>query len=262
MDEIKCPECGAIIQIDETNYEKVASQIRDAEFHRALDEREQLFKDDAEKQVKMAVLNKEKDLNEVISKRDMRIKDLEAEIERMNSEKAMAIKNAVEQKEKEIENLNHRIGTFNLEKDLAVKTAMEAKEKEISEKELALQKAKSDADNERLQFQNKEQSMNENFKALLEAKDQEIAFYKDFKARQSTTSSWPSSRTSPSPTPRTISNGSSTVRVPRPPSPISRTSGKTATPSASTSRTSSPSPRTMPGTAPTTTTARTRRPPR
>ena len=186
MDEIKCPKCGEIIQIDETSYERIASQIRDEEFHRALGEREQLFKNDAEKQVQMAVLNKEKDLNEVISKRDMRIKDLEAEIDRIISEKAMEIKNAVEQKEKEIDNLNHRIGTFNLEKDLAVKTAMEAKEKEISEKELALQKAKSDAENERLQFKNKEQSMNENFKALLEAKDQEIAFYKDFKAKQST----------------------------------------------------------------------------
>lgn len=39
MDEIKCPKCGAIIQMDETNYERVASQIRDAEFHRALEER-------------------------------------------------------------------------------------------------------------------------------------------------------------------------------------------------------------------------------
>ena len=186
MDEIKCPKCGAVIQIDETNYERIASQIRDVEFHRALDEREQLFKNDAEKQVQMAVLNKEKDLNEVISKRDMKIRDLEAEIERINSEKAMEIKKAVDAKDKQIDDLNHKIGTFNLEKDLAVKTALEAKDKELSDKELALQKAKSDAENEKLQFQNKEQSMNEKFKAMLDAKDEEISFYKDFKAKQST----------------------------------------------------------------------------
>lgn len=186
MDEIKCPKCGAIIQMDETNYERVASQIRDAEFHRALEEREQLFKADAEKQVQMAVMNKEKDMTDVISSRDLRIKDLEAEIEKLKSERTLDIKNAVEAKEKQISDLENKIGTFDLEKDLAVKNALEAKDKEISEKELALQKAKSDVENERLQFQNKEQSMNENFKAILEAKDQEIAFYKDFKAKQST----------------------------------------------------------------------------
>ncbi len=186
MDEIKCPKCGAIIQMDETNYERVASQIRDAEFHRALEEREQLFKADAQNQIKMAVMNKEKDMTDVISSRDMRIKDLEAEIEKLKSERTLDIKNAVEAKEKQISDLENKIGTFDLEKDLAVKTALEAKDKEISEKDLALQKALSEAENERLQFENKEQSMNELFIKELAAKDQEISFYKDFKAKQST----------------------------------------------------------------------------
>ncbi len=186
MDEIKCPKCGAIIQMDETNYERVASQIRDAEFHRALEEREQLFKADAQNQIKMAVMNKEKDMTDVISSRDMRIKDLEAEIEKLKSERTLDIKNAVEAKEKQISDLENKIGTFDLEKDLAVKTALEAKDKEISEKDLALQKALSEAENERLQFKNKEQSMNELFIKELAAKDQEISFYKDFKAKQST----------------------------------------------------------------------------
>ena len=186
MEEIKCPKCGAVFQIDETNYERIASQIRDKEFHKALEEREQLFDKKTEDEVQKAKLNKDKDYNEIISQKDLRIKDLEARIQMIESEKEIEIRNAVEEKDREISDLNNKIGTFNLEKDLAVSKAIEAKDKEISEKELALQKAKSDADNERLQFQNKEQSMNENFKTLLDAKDQEIAFYKDFKAKQST----------------------------------------------------------------------------
>ncbi len=186
MADIKCPECGAIIQLDETSYARVATQIRDTEFHRALEEREQLFKADAQNQIKMAVMNKEKDMTDVISSRDMRIKDLEAEIEKLKSERTLDIKNAVEAKEKQISDLENKIGTFDLEKDLAVKTALEAKDKEISEKDLALQKALSEAENERLQFKNKEQSMNELFIKELAAKDQEISFYKDFKAKQST----------------------------------------------------------------------------
>ena len=119
MADIKCPECGAIIQLDETSYARVATQIRDTEFHRALEEREQLFRADAEKQVQMAVMNKEKDMTDVISSRDLRIKDLEAEIEKLKSERTLDIKNAVEAKEKQISDLENKIGTFDLEKDLA-----------------------------------------------------------------------------------------------------------------------------------------------
>ncbi len=186
MEEIKCPKCGAVFQIDETNYERIASQIRDKEFYKALDEREQIFKDTTKNEVEKVALNKDNDYKDIISEKDLRIKDLEAEIQRIKSEKAIEIKNAVEQKDREISELNNKIGTFDLEKDLAVTKAIEAKDKVISEKELALQKAISDADNERLQFKNKEQSMNDNFKAQMDAKDQEIAFYKDFKAKQST----------------------------------------------------------------------------
>ena len=186
MEEIKCPKCGAVFQIDETNYERIASQIRDKEFYKALDEREQIFKDTTKNEIEKTALNKDNDYKDIISKKDLEISSLRAEIEKIKSEKTIEIRDAVDKKDKEINDLNKKIETFDLERDLAVRKAVEVKDKVISEKELALQKAKSDADNERLQFQNKEQSMNENFKTLLEAKDQEIAFYKDFKAKQST----------------------------------------------------------------------------
>ena len=186
MEEIKCPKCGAVFQIDETNYERIASQIRDKEFYKALDEREQIFKDTTKNEIEKTALNKDNDYKDIISKKDLEISSLKAEIEKIKSEKTIEIRDAVDKKDKEINDLNKKIETFDLERDLAVRKAVEVKDKVISEKELALQKAKSDADNERLQFQNKEQSMNENFKTLLEAKDQEIAFYKDFKAKQST----------------------------------------------------------------------------
>ena len=186
MEEIKCPKCGAVFQIDETNYERIASQIRDKEFYKALDEREHIFKDTTKNEVEKTALNKDNDYKDIISKKDLEISSLRAEIEKIKSEKTIEIRDAVDKKDKEINDLNKKIETFDLERDLAVRKAVEVKDKVISEKELALQKAKSDADNERLQFQNKEQSMNENFKTLLEAKDQEIAFYKDFKAKQST----------------------------------------------------------------------------
>ena len=38
MNEIKCPECGTVFTVDESNYADIARQIRDAEFAQAVDE--------------------------------------------------------------------------------------------------------------------------------------------------------------------------------------------------------------------------------
>ena len=48
--EIKCPHCGKVFQIDETDYAKLANQVRDKEFTKEMEYRVQHFtkeKDDA-----------------------------------------------------------------------------------------------------------------------------------------------------------------------------------------------------------------------
>ena len=53
--EIKCPNCGEVIQLDESDYAAVARQIRDKEFEKELSRRaEELRKqNDAELQLKL-----------------------------------------------------------------------------------------------------------------------------------------------------------------------------------------------------------------
>ena len=36
MNEIKCPECGKVFQIDETSYDSIVNQIRDHEFQKEI----------------------------------------------------------------------------------------------------------------------------------------------------------------------------------------------------------------------------------
>ena len=40
MNEIKCPQCGTVFQVDEQGYADIARQVRDQEFSRQLAERE------------------------------------------------------------------------------------------------------------------------------------------------------------------------------------------------------------------------------
>ena len=73
MNEIKCPKCGTVFQINETDYESIVKQIRDKEFETEISRREELFKKDKESSIKIAEQTKEKELNEIINKKELEI---------------------------------------------------------------------------------------------------------------------------------------------------------------------------------------------
>ena len=54
MNEIKCPKCGTIFQINETDYESIVKQIRDNEFNKEISLREEQYKLDKDKSIKLA----------------------------------------------------------------------------------------------------------------------------------------------------------------------------------------------------------------
>ena len=47
MQEIKCPNCGKMFQVDETGYAQILQQVRDQEFEKELGRREQELIDNA-----------------------------------------------------------------------------------------------------------------------------------------------------------------------------------------------------------------------
>ena len=56
--ELKCPNCGTVFQIDEQDYESIVKQIRDKEFEREINVREQQYKNDKEQALKKLELIK------------------------------------------------------------------------------------------------------------------------------------------------------------------------------------------------------------
>ncbi|MBO4569212.1 MAG: DUF2130 domain-containing protein [Candidatus Methanomethylophilaceae archaeon] len=233
MSEIRCPKCGTFFQIDESDYGKIVSQVRDAEFSKEMAFRVQHYEKEKADAISLAraedekahseLLNKTREqLNDEIRSRDKEIADLKAAIEKFALEKAMAVKSAedakdgtIQKMDSEISGLRARIDRFELEKAMAVKSAEDAKDGTIqqmeaeiadlkaeqsrwdSEKRLAL----SEAENRKIEEMNSKDkeisdlkakmeqdgiAMKVRYEAQLKAKDEEVEFYKDFKARQST----------------------------------------------------------------------------
>ena len=238
--EISCPHCGKVFQIDETDYAKLVSQVRDKEFSKEMEFRVQHFEQEKNDAIRITKAEEEKKSNDLLNRtkeeltaqltsKDSEIADLKAQIEKFELEKSAAVKEAeeskdstIQDKDKEISDLRAQIDRFELEKSLAVKAAEESKDGVIQKKEaeIADLKAKqsnwenekklalSEAEKKKVQdiaakdqeiselknlreqdaIKNKlEQDAIENrYKDQLKLKDEEVQYYKDFKAKQST----------------------------------------------------------------------------
>ena len=193
MQEINCPNCGKVFQIDEADYAKLVSQVRDKEFSKEMEFRVQHFEQDKENAISIAKAEEEKrhadelnktkeDLNKEIASKDTEIERLRAQINQFNIEKSLAVKNAEEskddtilKKDQEIAELRAQIDKFELEKSLAIKSAENAKDNTILKKdqEIAELKARqSNWNNEKeLALSNAEKQKMEE----ISAKDREIA---------------------------------------------------------------------------------------
>lgn len=186
MNQVKCPSCGKEFTIDEASYAEIVSQVRNKEFTAEIHEK----------------------LEQIAHQH-------QSELALVQEKAANQLANQLAQKETEISDLQHKISQFEIEKELVKResdkqriTEISAKERELAElqakmKELENQNKLSliqaNADNEKLiadlknQLQLKEkedalekQSLKQQYETELKQKDDNIAFYKDFKAKQST----------------------------------------------------------------------------
>ena len=193
MEEIKCPRCGEVFQVDDSGYAKIAQQVRDKEFKAELQRREKEIAEKSENNLQLLKTQQEKERTEALSAKDAELAEKDRLIEQLNArllnsetETKLAVKEAVQQSEQLIEQLKAQIAGSQTEKKLAVNEAVEIKNKELNEKSEEIIRLKGQLDRREAENQLKEKSIQEQYEIKLRAKDEQIEYYKDFKARQST----------------------------------------------------------------------------
>ena len=168
MNEIKCPKCGTVFQINETDYESIAKQIKDHEFEKELTQREEQYKKDKENAIKLAESNK-----------DLEIQELKLKLSALEEQTKSKIESELSKKELEIKELKSKLEVQESKKELEIQKVVTEKDKKI------------DSLNNELEIKNKEHELKQNsikeqYETKLKDKDEQIAYYKDFKAKQST----------------------------------------------------------------------------
>ena len=157
MPEIKCPHCGQIFQVDQSGYADLLSQVRTAEFHQELEARaKQLAREQA------------------------------GEIAVLKTQAQADKQQAVAAYEQEIISLKAQISSAHTTQELAVSRAVAGEKERLNDKEKELLSLRAQLADAKNQTQLQAQSLKDNYEIQLKAKDQEIAFYKDLKAKMST----------------------------------------------------------------------------
>ena len=225
MQEIKCPKCGEVFVVDESGYANIVKQVRDKEFAKELKKREEELKDAQQKDLDLVRLEQKNQLNKALSakdselfEKDKKIQELEACIKNNDISMNLAVSEAVNAKEKEISQKNDEINALkadyiakNMEQDkeiaqlqaqlangenekkMAVSEARQLKDRELAEKNTEIIRLKDQLSSKDTEKQLGEESLKREYEAKLKhkdeqlkEKDEQIDYYKDFKARQST----------------------------------------------------------------------------
>jgi len=164
MPEIKCPNCGEVFQVNETGYEKIARQIRDIEFSKELERREKEAATKRDQEFALSRLQEEKEYAEKIAKKDAEISA----------------------KEQMIAELQAKLNASEAVRKLAVSEAVAEKNNEISRQNSEIANLRGELKNKETENLLNEKSLKEQYEGKLKLKDEQIEYYKDFKARQST----------------------------------------------------------------------------
>ena len=164
MQEIRCPNCGEVFQVDETGYEQIAQQVRDKEFARELERRERELDAKRDRELELLRMREEKEHTASITKKDAEISA----------------------RDRVIAELRAKLDAGETERKLAVAEAVEKKNEELARKTSEIADLKGELRSRETENRLNEKSLKEQYEDKLRLKDEQIEYYKDFKARQST----------------------------------------------------------------------------
>lgn len=162
--EIKCPNCGEVIQLDESDYAAVARQIRDREFEKELSRRAEELRKQSDAELQLKLLQQAQDGEQAAKEASRQLSERDGEIFALRA----------------------KLDAAETEKKLAVAEAVSAAEKQVSEKEAAIVALQGDLKNAETASQLREKALEEKHAAEIKGMEETLGYYRDMKTKMST----------------------------------------------------------------------------
>lgn len=215
MKELKCPHCGSVFTVDEADYASIVSQVKNAEFDaeigRRMEELEARRKAEQElteartrKEFAEQMNGKEKELiakeNEIErlksqmetlsvqlnGERQLEVNRLKEQLKNIEAQKDAERNLALAEKEKTITALQSTVNQADTRLKMAVMEEQKRAEQELQARDHTISQLQSDMKMERFKAEAETAKLKEQHKLELEAKQEQIDYYRDFKTRMST----------------------------------------------------------------------------
>jgi len=179
MNEIICPHCHKVFQVDEAGFANILKQVRDRQFDEEVRSRLSIAEKEKENAVKLAEAQLRNSIQDKLARKEQEIAELKAKSE-------LALTQQLSQKDNLIAEMKAKIEKAEMEKTLSVTQAVQKIEKERDELAGSIR-------NKEIEKQLLEKSLSEKYSAelrtkddIIRLKDEEIALRKDMKLRLST----------------------------------------------------------------------------
>lgn len=179
MNEIKCPNCGEVFTVNESQYSELLAQVRTTEFdkeiHARIEQALALEKQKAQNEQQQALSQKESEIQELKAT----ISNFESQKELIKKDMEQALSGKLSDKEKELVELQAQLDRLRLEHQNELQASLTniEKERDQIQNQLLLQEKENELSLA---------SIKQNYEAQLKAANEQVEFYKNFKAQQST----------------------------------------------------------------------------
>lgn len=150
MNEIKCPRCGEVFAVSESSYAEILRHVRTEELEREVSARAEAISREKDSALALAKAENHAELLRKTQEYEAKLRELEHQLELSRTSAALEVKTATEEKEKRILELEGRLKADEYKHSVDTK------------------------------------ALEERHAAALKEKDEQIDYYRDFKARMST----------------------------------------------------------------------------
>ena len=179
MKELKCPKCGNVFAVDESDYAAILQQVKTAEFDAELSARLAELRKGEERARQLELQKQANENKDALQKKDKELAELKAQLHSKDKEKEVAIlqqaqksSDALQEKEIELAEMKRQLQSKDEEKKIAL--LEQARRQDQKTQEVL---AKKDSEITRIR---------EEMSAQLKSAREQIEFYKDMKTRMST----------------------------------------------------------------------------
>lgn len=193
MSEIICPHCHKAFTVDESGYAAIVQQIRNREFDMEIHSRLEAMEEKNKSEIDLARTQAASSYKEDLSKKELEISNLKAELSKKDQETRLAVSEAEQKASKQaaekdltIQSLKSSLELKDKEKLLAVQEALKEAERTVSEKNSELTDLKNRLENKDTQHKLELKTVSEGYEARLRLQEEEVERLKDFKLSQST----------------------------------------------------------------------------